>query len=340
MHVRFYQKYGLPSGLVEGLFHPRILLPEEIGTNEFQFTVIHEMVHYLHRDVFFKWSAWAVQTVYWFCPLTGNLLRQASKWCEYACDYEVYRRTRSVRAYGEMLLQIALRERSDKSGLVTLVGSNASELRKRLVKMKSFGHQTGKRTILFIITAVLMLTVLGGGIAFAATAASIYGYEALYQATVVETVECAGSVITQNVDTGVYPDNRNIDPEDYANTGVEFIDMLPIDGYTIQENESEEISDIGLSGELDHRTLECDDMIRSSLFHANEGDCISVQGVVSPGHDTIRVGICRPDRERYCIYVKDHFTYNYAVTRSGCYYVYIVNDNCDTVELRGFYLKY
>ena len=34
-------------------------------------------------------------------------------------------------------------------------------------------------------------------------------------------------------------DNSNINPEDYVNTGIEFIDVLPIDGYTSEKDQSD-----------------------------------------------------------------------------------------------------
>lgn len=75
------------GGITVGVIHPRIVLPEG-KTDEFveRVTMIHELVHYTRKDIWFLTAAKVVEAIHWFNPWTRGLAAQMSQWNEYACD--------------------------------------------------------------------------------------------------------------------------------------------------------------------------------------------------------------------------------------------------------------
>lgn len=97
------------SPLMTGFFQPKIILPcQELTEQEMALIFRHELTHYKHGDIWYKFFAAAVNAVQWFNPLSYLMVRNINESCEYACDESV---TRSMDAgqrglYSEMILKM------------------------------------------------------------------------------------------------------------------------------------------------------------------------------------------------------------------------------------------
>lgn len=180
---------------------------------------------------------------------------------------------------------------------------------------------------------------------FAATGVMAEGYKRLYDLTMVEDVEKGLSavvgdtdLVNESTETPEYPDNSNINPADYVNTGIVFNDVLPIDGYTIVEDENE-VSARTTAGNFNW-TLTYDYLQTSRYFRVSKGQKITVSGDITPVGKVIRVGIIEPNGARRCVYATGSFSQNFAVNHTGDHKVYAISDNSEVVNLTGGYHTY
>lgn len=180
---------------------------------------------------------------------------------------------------------------------------------------------------------------------FAATGVMAEGYRRLYDLTMVEDVEKGVSavvgdtdLVNESTDTPEYPDNSNINPADYVNTGIVFNDVLPIDGYTVVEGEMDNLT--RATGANFNWTLTYDYLQTSGYFKVNKGQKIVVSGDITPVGKIIRVGIIEPDGARRCVYATGSFSQPFPAYVKGDYKVYAISDNSEVVNLKGLYGTY
>ncbi len=151
------------SPLLIGFFHPCIVLPSaDIPEKDFRYIILHELMHYKRRDMFYKWLVQITVCLHWFNPLVHLMSREITKACEFSCDEAVLAKmgSGSARDYGKTLLDAmaAVGKYKENLGAVTL-SENKQLLKERLGAIMKFKKQSrsGK-----IMTAVLTLCVVLG----------------------------------------------------------------------------------------------------------------------------------------------------------------------------------
>lgn len=78
---------GLSSPAISGLIHPVILLPDRKYTDqELRFIFMHELNHYLHRDLWKSFFWEIIVCIYWWNPLAYMIRRQIKDTAEYSND--------------------------------------------------------------------------------------------------------------------------------------------------------------------------------------------------------------------------------------------------------------
>ncbi len=339
--VLLCEKEGLTcGGIMTGMIFPRIVLPEgKMDEYMERVTLIHELVHYSRGDIWFLTAARIVEIIHWFNPWTRGLAEQMNLWNEYACDWKVYNKyLGDMRGYSEVLIYTSMQEQGPKSGLYSSIGTEPMKVTRRMEKMIKMKNAMGKPKIFGVLAAVAV-SLTSAGSALASTGMLAGGYQALYNLTDVEEDEAGlqvfgdGGVLTSNT---TLQDNSNINPEDYVNTGIEFIDVLS-DGYELAEDES----DIALlaSGTFSW-SIPSDFMKATGDFWATNTQHIGVNGTITPNGKILRVGIIEPGGIRRCIYATGNFAYNFTLDKTGFYCVYAINDNSEVVNLTGLYGTY
>lgn len=329
------------GGITVGVIHPRIVLPEG-KTDEFveRVTMIHELVHYTRKDIWFLTAAKVVEAIHWFNPWTRGLAAQMSQWNEYACDWKVCNKyLGNIKAYLEVLYRVSMQGQEDKTDLYSSIGTQPMKLIGRMEKMINMKNAMKKPKIFGVLAAVAV-SFTSAGSALASTGILAGGYRALYELTDVEEDEAGIQVlgdINVTADNIVPQDNSNINPEDYVNTGIEFIDVLPINGYISEKDQS----DIELAASANFSWNLPTDYIKSTKdFWETSSHHIAVSGTITPTGKILRVGIIEPDGIRRCIYATGNFSYNFPLDKTGFYSVYAINDNSEVVNLTGHYGSY
>lgn len=332
------------GGITTGMLHPRIVLPEgEMDEYVERVTLIHELVHYSRRDVWFYSAAKIIEVIHWFNPLIHGLAEQMSMWNEYACDWTVYNKyLGDMKGYSEVLFYVSLKGQGPGfGGLYSSIGTEPIKLARRMQKMMKM-EKAKKRPKIFGVLAAVAVSLTAAGSAFASTGVLAGGYRAMYDLTDVEEdvrgVQVLGAINVTIDENAEYPDNSNINPEDYVNTGIIFRDVLPIDGYTQSKDESE-IATQSTSGKFNW-SLPSDFMRTTGDFWMNYTDRITVSGTITPMGKILRVGIIGPSGIRYCIYATGNFAYNFESYGMGTHCVYAINDNSEVVNLNGAYVTY
>lgn len=166
--------------------------------------------------------------------------------------------------------------------------------------MKSLHNKKNMtRTMAAVWTIACLL--MGSTTVYAAGAGVIEGYEALYQATVVEVEEQA--IEDQYIEYREEPDDRRSS-------------TVPFE-WTVGANASK----------------------RTPSFEMPSGGYITVSVSVEPTDLKVNVGIVEPDGGRRYITGSDTIHYKFSLDQSGNYMVFVENPNSAKVSVAGYYKK-
>lgn len=304
-------------------------------------TMIHELIHYKRRDLWFLYASKIIETIHWFNPLSRSLSEYMNQWNEYACDYESCITLGNSKMYAIVLCNVA---EQNQQGLFSSIGTEPMTLSRRIEMMVNMQKARKKSKFLGTIAAIAV-SFASVTSTFAATGVMAEGYKRLYDLTMVEDVEKGVSAVVGDMDVAIestetpeYPDNSNINPADYVNTGIVFNDVLPIDGYTVVEGEVDNLT--RATGANFNWTLTYDYLQTSGYFKVNKDQVINVSGDITPLGKVIRVGIIEPNGARRCVYANGRFSQPFQAYVKGDYKVYAISDNSEVVNLTGGYLTY
>lgn len=75
--------------MIVGLFKPTIVLPIKKAVNHLDYAIVHECVHYQHKDIFFRYFFTVYACVFWFNPVVWIFLMNDKKVSELYCDKQV-----------------------------------------------------------------------------------------------------------------------------------------------------------------------------------------------------------------------------------------------------------
>ena len=161
--IELYTNPLVSSPLLLGFFRPCIVLPGvDIPEKDFHYIVMHELVHYRRRDIYYKWLVQAVVCLHWFNPLVYLMSREITRACEFSCDEAVLVKAGCDNAqdYGETLLNAmaAIGKYRENFGAVTL-SANKQLLKERLGAIMGFRKKSGR---IRAFTGVLTLCVIFG----------------------------------------------------------------------------------------------------------------------------------------------------------------------------------
>lgn len=130
-----YVLEGLSSPFITGIFHPRILIPDrKFSELEWEMVLRHELVHYKHRDLWFRKMTILLRALFWFNPLTNIFIRRFYDICELACDEYVltwYQDRKSRSVYANIIMKL-LKKQERLSAAVGMYSYTEKIMRKRL----------------------------------------------------------------------------------------------------------------------------------------------------------------------------------------------------------------
>ncbi|MDE5696773.1 MAG: M56 family metallopeptidase, partial [Lachnospiraceae bacterium] len=164
--VELYTNNLISSPLLIGFFRPCIVLATaDLPPADFDYTILHELMHFKRRDMFYKWLVQFAVCIHWFNPFVYLMSREIGRLCELSCDEAVIREldAQGRRAYGDTLLNAIGAGGSYKDSLVSLTLNESKELLKeRLDAIMNFT----KKTRWGIFTALMLTVMIICGFAF------------------------------------------------------------------------------------------------------------------------------------------------------------------------------
>lgn len=159
-----YQTSEFTSPCLYGLFHPAIYLPEALlesaSDEKLEHMILHERIHYRHRDYIWSFVRILLVSVYWFHPLVWLAASLSKKDAELACDEAVLKCLGEEKrsAYGQMLLEVAANGQKRMLYSVTTMSRRGRNLEKRLRAIQE-GRKYSRKV--FIPLAILVIVVAG-----------------------------------------------------------------------------------------------------------------------------------------------------------------------------------
>ncbi len=153
----------ISSPLLIGFFRPYIVLPcINISEKDFSYIILHELIHYKRKDVFYKWLVQITVCLHWFNPFVYFMANEINKACEFSCDESVIIKVGYSKAqeYGRTLLDamVSVGKYKESIGSVTL-SKNKILLKERLGAIMNFKR---KSKLAKIMTIILTLCVIFG----------------------------------------------------------------------------------------------------------------------------------------------------------------------------------
>jgi len=159
------------SPMLIGFFHPCIILPDgNLPEKEFHYTILHELIHYKRRDIYYKWVVQIVLCIHWFNPLLYLAARNINHLYELSCDEAVVNHLQTKeqrREYAGTLLNAMASKGVLKEQLASLTLSEDKKLLKeRMEAIMNENREKNiikKKILLTVLTAAIIVTSLFTG---------------------------------------------------------------------------------------------------------------------------------------------------------------------------------
>ncbi len=201
------------SPLLIGFFRPCIVLPSaDIPEKDFRYIILHELMHYKRRDMFYKWLVQITVCLHWFNPLVYLMSREVTRACEFSCDEAVLAKMGCSHAqdYGKTLLNAmaAIGRYKENLGAVTL-SENKQLLKERLGAIMKFEK---KSKAIRLLTGMLTLCII-----FSAAFIGIYSTAAA--ADVPDSINAGNSLEMETKEAGVSIEDNSTEIDRYYKAG-------------------------------------------------------------------------------------------------------------------------
>lgn len=161
--IALYRSSIVPSPLILGLLHCQIFLPETLNTEEeIELSLLHEMIHYRDKHLFYKAISLLVAGIHWFNPFCRIMCRDINFSCELCCDQQVIQ---SLDASGRLHYGKLLLHTASQSSQILHTGmplSGKETLKRRLLLIMNY--QTSKKLITLCLMGALSCTAILCGI--------------------------------------------------------------------------------------------------------------------------------------------------------------------------------
>lgn len=154
------QLYPLIAGsMLAGLTKPAILLQTtQYSDEELSFIIIHELIHFKHKDLFFKILVLTAKALHWFNPVVYLTARAVSVQCEKACDEAVICNAGTAvrKRYALFIAEISKTRSGIQTALTTNFYGGKYNMKTRLL---SIIDRNKKKKGIILICFTLMLTL-------------------------------------------------------------------------------------------------------------------------------------------------------------------------------------
>ena len=154
------------SPMLIGFLHPKIILPNNnYSKSQIRTIIKHELIHYKHKDICYKFLLLCVTAIHWFNPFVHYMVNSANQTIELFCDESVIAKQNEEyrQNYSYALLQtIEKQQQKHQNAFSTYFNGGNRLMKERFTKIMSTSPK--KKGILFF-TIVFSLIVLTGFVA-------------------------------------------------------------------------------------------------------------------------------------------------------------------------------
>lgn len=150
------------SPILIGLTKPCIVLPsKDFSMEQYYFILKHELIHYKHHDLYYKFLLLCTAAIHWFNPLIHYMVYLANNDMELYCDEKLIAQKNLVyrENYSKTLLQV-ITDKTNKSELLlsACLGSKNKQLKNRFFQiMNSKPTRKGTRLILGLVCLIVVI---------------------------------------------------------------------------------------------------------------------------------------------------------------------------------------
>lgn len=158
---------SISSPMLVGFFHPVLLLPPiKIADDELSFILKHELIHFQRRDLWYKALILAATALHWFNPLVYLMARSAAVQCEISCDALVLQGSdfQQRKQYGETIIGVVRNGAELRTALSTNFYGGKKGMKTRISSIMD----TTKKKAGFVILSIVLVAIVGTGVALAA----------------------------------------------------------------------------------------------------------------------------------------------------------------------------
>ena len=150
------------SPFMIGVFRPVLLLPEtSMAAEQMKHVLIHEMIHYQRKDLWWKWLICLIKSIHWFNPVVYWISGQVNAYCEISCDWAVVKNMNEQEKLGymETILMLLSAEKKLQGPLSTGILGNKAMLKRRFFMICN-KREIGKKNKKFGLSfGVILLTI-------------------------------------------------------------------------------------------------------------------------------------------------------------------------------------
>lgn len=165
-NIPVYSTAFLKSPVIAGILRPRIYLPIHLisdnNETDIRYMLLHELMHYKHKDGIANCLMNLAGVLYWFNPLVRHALREMRNDREIACDTSVLNMLEpdDYIAYGNTLISFAEKISLAPLPFASGISGNKKQIRRRILNIASYERPTLlkklKSTAVFLLTSVLL----------------------------------------------------------------------------------------------------------------------------------------------------------------------------------------
>lgn len=172
--LRLRRSSMLDSPLLIGVLKPVLYLPnKELSDEEVSYILLHELTHFKHGDILYKWIMMIALCIHWFNPFAHIASARIGEECEISCDYAATRRLciHERKTYMRVILSLLSESSTGLKTLTTQMAGSKKIIKRRFTMITNIKKTSKLTAAISVITAAVLtsVTVLASGI--------ISGYE-------------------------------------------------------------------------------------------------------------------------------------------------------------------
>lgn len=332
-NIELCRNCDLRSPMIAGIFHVRIILPEENFTRE-QLAVIfsHELTHHRSHDVFFRVCSACVDIIQCISPCAKGLKKQLCERSECECDRKATAAMCdefTVWEYYTRILEMAGPESDESDGeeVFSMLFTNRLELERRIDYMRKLMNKKQLKwftsAAMAVVFAVLSIsTTYAAGFGLATVNAFLYKQTEPYAVTLTE-------IPNAEVPAG----EIHFLPAEEAHTYEELVDPDP---------EEEMISPLLLENEVIsfNWSMQPKARTRSSLYTFDTLNKIVISCTSAPSNQTYWVGIEDKAGNTWYTEATGSVMFKMRIPADGEYRIIVENRGTSNITAVGSYHYY